>query len=214
MSDSITWQNELLMSRPENKSAENINCFEKPDACLVELVLAGDETAFEDIFERYKRFVAIIAGRYFQRPEQVEEIIQISFTKAFFELKDFRGKHDFSMASWLGKITTNTCLDTLKKQKRKAENLISELSDAENKFIFANLTDKSGNAENNLVGRDLAEKLLSRLPPADRALLQMLYTEEMSVDEISLVTGRSSSNIKVRAHRARAALRKVLGKFL
>lgn len=213
MSDSTIWQNELLTPRTENKSAEIIDDTERADFQLVRLVLAGDETAFETMFDRYKRLVAVIASRYFQRPEQIEEIIQISFTKVYFELKNFRGEYDFSMASWLGKITTNACLDMLKKQQRKPENLLGELSDAERERLLADLKG-GGNAEKTLIERDLAEKLLLHLPTADRALLQMLYAEEMSIRQVSEITGWSNSKIKVRAYRARNSLRKVLRKFL
>lgn len=211
MNHTTVWQNEILMPRAENESAETVTCDTKHDKQLIELVLAGDETAFEQLFERYKRLVASIATQYFQHPEQIEEIIQISFTKIYFELKDFRGNYDFSLPSWLGKITNNVCLDTLRGQKRKAENQLSELSDSERETFR---TQAAGNLENNFIERDLAEKLLSKLSAEDRAILQMLEVEEMSVKEIAEITGWSNSKVKVRAYRARHALRKVLRKFL
>ncbi|MBX7172285.1 MAG: sigma-70 family RNA polymerase sigma factor [Pyrinomonadaceae bacterium] len=201
MEYSTAWQDKLIMSRAEKMSAEI------SDSHLVELVLAGDSTAFEKIFERYKRFVASISARYFQQPEQIEEMIQISFTKIFFELKNFRGDHDFSMASWIGRITTNTCLDALRTQKRKSENQISEL-DLENEKLLKK------NSETEAIEKDLAEKLLARISQEDRAILQMIHVEEMSVGEVSEITGWSKSKIKVRAFRARHALRKIIHKFL
>ncbi|HEX8708967.1 MAG TPA: sigma factor-like helix-turn-helix DNA-binding protein, partial [Pyrinomonadaceae bacterium] len=64
------------------------------------------------------------------------------------------------------------------------------------------------------VTRDLAGKLLSRLSPEDRLVLVMLDVEGMSVAEIAKSTGWSGSKVKVRAHRARAGLRRVLERFL
>jgi len=209
-----TWQNDILIARSENESAEIVVCAGMTDKQLVALVLAGEETAFEQIFDRYKRLVAHVASRYFQRPEQIEEIIQISFTKAYFELKNFRGEHSSSLTSWLGRVTTNVCLDTLRNRKRKPENLICELSADETDILFADARQDDKTAESLLVERDLAEKLLSRLPAEDRAILQMLYEEEMSVGEVADATGWSSSKIKVRAFRARRALRKILRKFV
>lgn len=213
MNSVTAWQNEFPISRPTDESEEVVARPVKSDCQLVELVLAGDETAFEQIFDRYKRLVAAVASRYFQRPEQIDEIIQISFAKVFFELKEFRGKHDFSLASWLRRIATNACLDALRNQKRKPENLLCELSDSENDFLRRGAQhDKA--AEHFHIQRDLAEKLLSRLTAEDRALLQMLDAEEMTVGEVSEATGWSNSKIKIRAFRARRALRKILGKFL
>lgn len=209
-----TWQSEILMPGAHDESAEISFCAEKSDKQLVELVLTGEETAFEQLFERYKRLVASIAGRYFYRHEQIEEIIQISFAKVYFELKNFRGDHDLSLAGWVGRITTNTCLDTLRNQKRKPENLICELSTEENEFLLADIPQNEKTNENLLIERDLAEKLLSRLPVEDRAVLQMIYQEEMSILEVSEATGWSKSKIKVKAFRARNALRKILKKFV
>lgn len=208
------WQNEILMERRDGETAKVEVCSEMTDRQLAELVLSGEEAAFEHIFDRYKRLVAVIAARYFQRPEQIEEIIQISFSKVYFELKNFRGKHDFSLAGWLGRITTNACLDALRNQKRKPENLVCELSAEETDFLFAEKPQHNKTAESLCIERDLAEKLLSNLTADDRALLQMLYDEEMSVGEIAEVTGWSNAKIKVRAHRARHALRKILKKFV
>ena len=209
-----TWQNEILTSRPENESAKIVVSAEITDKQLIELFLAGEEIAFEQIFERYKRFVAAIVSRYFQCPGQIDEIIQTSFVKVYFELKNFRGNHDFSFASWLARITTNVCLDILRSQKRKPENLFCELSENEIEFLLAELQKNEKNEEKSLVERDLAEKLLSCLTAEDRAILQMLDAEEMSVREVAEVTGWSNSKIKVRAYRARNTLRKILRKFL
>ncbi len=65
-----------------------------------------------------------------------------------------------------------------------------------------------------MISRDLANKLLARLAPDDRIVLTLLDAEELSVAEIALVMGWTVSKVKVRAHRARQALRRVLGEFV
>lgn len=215
MDYSTAWQEKNFMPDADAESADFAEArAENPDKRLVELVLAGDETAFEQIFERYKRLVASIASRYFQRPEQIEEIIQITFTRAYFQLRNFRGLHDASLASWLARITTNSCLDALRSQNRKSENLLCDLTEPEIEILFAAAPDNGRDAEKSLVERDLAQKLLSRLGAEDRAILQMLDAEEMSVSEVAEITGWSSSKIKIRAWRARNSLRKILRRFL
>jgi RNA polymerase sigma-70 factor (ECF subfamily) len=210
-----TWQDEIQISRAvEKQNADFEITAEKSDSQLVELILSGEEAAFENLFDRYKRLVAAIASRYFHRPEQIEEIIQISFAKVYFDLKTFRGDHNFSFASWIGKITTNACLDALRSQKRKPENLWCEYSEAETEILFADAVDNEKTAETSFIERDLAEKLLSKLSAEDRAILQMLDAEEMSVQEVAEITGWSNSRIKIRAFRARKALRSILKKFL
>ena len=210
----FTWQNKILLSGTENESSGPETSAEKTDKELIELVLNRDELAFEQIFERYKRLVAGIAGSYFQRPEQIDEIIQISFAKVYSELKHFRGDHDFSLARWLGQITRNACLDALRKQKRKPENLFCEFTGEKIEVLFAHLQHKVKTAENLLIERDLAEKLLAQLQPEDRVILQMLYEEDLTIKQIAEATGWSNVKVRVRVHRARTALRKILKRFV
>lgn len=214
MDNTVALQNDHLMCQLDDPTDESYSSAEKTDRQLVGLVLTGEEGSFEVIFERYKLFVATVAGRYFRRREQIEEVVQISFTKVYFELKNFQFKHDFSFAGWIGRITTNVCFDILRSRKRKPEDLVSELSTAELEFLLAEAPNGQKTPENILVERDLAEKLLSCLEAEDQAILQMLYEEEMSVGEIAKLTGWSGSKIKIRAYRARQALRKILKRFV
>ena len=184
--------------------------FERSDRQLVEMVLAGDETAFEDIFQRHKRLAASVAARYFKRPEQVEEIVQTAFTKMYFELKNFRGLHELSLAGWLSRITANACLDMLRSQKRRPEDLECDLPDPE----ILGLETSGFSGEKPHIERDLAAKLLANLSAEDRVLLQMLYVDEFSVAEAAEALGWSVSKTKVRAWRARNALRKIVKKLL
>lgn len=183
----------------------------RTDAQLVELILAGDETAFESLFDRHKRLVGSIAARYFRRPEQIEEIVQIAFAKAYVELSRFRGAYDLSFASWLARITSNACLDIVRNQKRKPEDLIEDL---DNSVGLINDIVIHRSDEECVSDRDLADKLLSHLAADDRALLQMLYAEDMSVAEAAEQLGWSPSKIKVRAWRAKHSLRRILKRYL
>ena len=187
-----------------------------PDARLVESVLAGDESAFEELFNRHRRRVALIASRFFRRREQIEEIIQESFTKAYLALPDFSNERETSFASWLARISFNTCYDELRRQKRRPESAMSEVTEEEEEWLRGQLRAEmaGGDVESAAVARDLAHKLLARLSPEDRLLLVMLDVEGMSVNEIAKLNGWSVSKVKVRAHRARAGLRKALGRFL
>ena len=207
-------QNETLISRADEDIAYSALRVARSDSQLVELVLAGDETAFEQLFDRHKRMVAMVAGRYFRRPEQIEEMIQISFAKAFVELPKFRGEHDLSLASWLARITTNASFDALRSSKRKPEHLCCDLTEGELESLASFPSTEAPDAEKQLLHRDLAGKLLDRVPEDDRALLRMLYAEEMTVAEIAEATGWSQSKVKIKAWRARNAMRRVLKKFL
>ena len=202
-----TLQDKAIIYSAELRLADEGFTAERTDNQLVELVLAGDETAFEGLFERHKRLVAVVASRYFREPEQIEEIIQISFAKAFVELRKFRGDYDLSLAG----ITRNASLDLLRMQKRRPESLICESFEIAD---LANAESSGKSVEDHLIERDLAEKLLSSLPPEDRALLQILMAEDLSMAESAVQMGWSVSKTKIRAWRARKSLRRVLKRFV
>lgn len=206
--------NETIITRADERAAEASLRVERSDNQLVDLVLAGDSTAFEQIFERHKRLVALIARRYFRRPEEIEEIIQISFAKAYTEMARFRGIHERSFSSWLVRITSNACFDMIRNQRRKPERLACDLSEQEADALLELSATASDVTENTIVNRDLVDKILTGMPVEDRVLLRMLYAEEMSVADIADTLGCSSSNVKVRAWRARNVLRKMIRKYL
>ena len=186
------------------------------DSELIARINSLDETAFEELFNRHKRRVALIAGRFFRQREQIEEIVQETFTKAYFGLGDFSNQQENSFASWIARIAFNTCYDELRRMKRRPEDSLSNISEEDSEWLNAQLHSDwmSGSTESKAISRDLAEKLLSRLSPEDRLVLVMLDMEGMSVAEIAKTNKWSVSKVKVRAHRARAQLRRVLERFL
>ena len=190
---------------------------ELTDDALVAAVRGGDERAFELLFERHRLRVARTAGRFFPTREGVEEIIQETFTKAFFALDDYAGRHAASFPAWLTQIAVNCCYDELRRLRRRPRRADEDISDAESGALGSRLgaaLASGEDIESDLVSRDLAGKLLARLDDADRLVLTLLDAEGLSVAEIAEATGWSVSKVKVRAHRARARLRRVLKKFL
>ena len=178
-------------------------------------IAAGDDSAFEQLFERYRRHVARVAGRFFAQREQMEEIIQDSFTKAYFALGTYHGTHAASFKAWLTQIAVNSCYDQLRRTRRRPEQTLDS-SDNEGHLFATQLRamDPASDVERTAVSRDLAQKLLARLSPDDRMVLTLLDIEGFSVAEIAETTNWSISKVKVRAHRARAHLRKVLRRLL
>src|SRR5262249_37234168 len=189
---------------------------EQNDDELVVSVRSGDETAFARLFERHRHMVARLGYRYFSRREQVEDVLQESFIKAYLGLGRYQDGSERPFVSWLARITRDTCYDELRGRERRSENNIGDLSDEEAAYLTEHLRDLSanGNVESTAVSRDLASKLLARLKPDDRLVLALLKQEELSIAEIAELMGWTTAKVKMRSHRAQQGLRKVLRKFL
>ena len=186
------------------------------DEALVESIRAGGDDSFEELFMRHRRRVARIIGRFFNRPERVDEIIQDVFAKVYFALGDYSADRGKSFSAWLSRVTINTCYDELRRARSRPESSISEITDDETLWLNTRLSseDARADAESATISRDLATKLLARLSAEDRLVLTLLDAEDVSVAEIATLTGWKVSKVKVRAYRARHALRRVLGEFV
>ena len=167
------------------------------------------------LFERHRRSVTRLAYRFFYRREQVEDIVQESFANAYFALGAYRGGQERSFIAWLSRITVRACYDALRRSRR-AESVMSELNQEEKGLLAEKLRDvgKGSDIESAAISRDLASKLLQRLEPDDRIVLTLLSIGDLSIAETAELTGWSVSKVKMRAHRARRALRRVLHRFV
>jgi RNA polymerase sigma-70 factor (ECF subfamily) len=200
--DTIKLEHISSLSLPANNEIE-------ADERLVQAVLAGDEAAFNLIFERYRRLVVHLVSRFFRQRAEVEDITQQAFAKIYFSLKDFRGGHEKSFSAWASRLTINACYDELRRRGRRSENLFSEFSEAEREHLEQIATENSTDAEKSLVTRDLAEKILSRLDTKERLALTLLHGEDFSVSEVARIVGWSESNVKTRLFRCRNNLRNI-----
>ena len=180
------------------------------DEELVVATIAGEEAAFAELFRRHKRMTARIAGRFFPRQEQIEDILQTVFCQAYLALKQFQGKQEKSFPAWLSRITANACLDELRRQQRRQEQLFTDINEADATRMETQLRTVATTTEQHVISRDLAHKLLAYLKPEDRLMLTLLYEEGWSTAEIGKLLGRSVANVKVRAFNARLKLQRVM----
>ena len=152
--------------------------------------LDGDRDAFAELVRRHQQRVFRLAGRFFRRPEDVEEVAQETFLTAWRKLHTYAGRAPFE--HWLTRVCLRTCYARLRRRPppEPIEN-----------------PDRPVEAGDPLARLEL-ERLLSRLAPADRMVLLLLDGEGWSTAEIADRLGWTRTNVKVRAHRARARLRR------
>ncbi len=182
----------------------------KTDDELVGSAARGNEQAFAELIGRHRGMIFRVVRRYFERREDIEEIVHLSFVEAWFGIGAYRGGGAHSFAAWLARIATNSCHDELRRRKRRPENVISQLSDGESIFLFEHQSagETSGHVESSLITRDLADKLLKSLDPEDRKVFVMLKSENYSVAEIARNIGWTETKVKMRVHRSRSILQR------
>ncbi|HEY6229512.1 MAG TPA: sigma-70 family RNA polymerase sigma factor [Verrucomicrobiae bacterium] len=182
------------------------------DAELIAHSIDGNESAFEQLVDRYQPRVFQIASRYAQGSEEQADLAQEIFVKVYFALKDFRGEAPFE--HWLSRIAVRTCFDHLRRRQRKRESTFSDLTEDQSHWLeqisAADSAAKEEALANTREARELVGLVLERLRPADRHVITWLELEEKSVGEVADLTGWSKTLVKVRAFRARKAMRKII----
>ena len=184
---------------------------EPSDGDVIAAVLSGDTASFEQLVTRYSPRVFATARRYARRESEVEDIAQEVWSKAFQKLGTFRGEAPFE--HWLMRMCVRTCYDFLRAHQRNRETTFSELSDEQSDWLERYARDSDNASENAEAARQLVQRVLERLSPAARMVITLLEIEDRPIKEIAALTGWSLPLVKVRAFRARAEMRKVLGRL-
>jgi len=188
----------------------------KPDEELIAEVLGGDSAAFNELSSRHRPRVERLCQRFFSDPEMARDLAQESFIRAYTALKTYRAEMPFG--GWLRSIVINLCYDELRRRKRRPEELVGDFAAAEVQWMHlvneASPEDIVGDAEERQEAHDLAHRLLDTLRPEDRMVMVLKESEEMSVAEIAGILGWSEAKVKIRAFRARQALRKQAERML
>jgi RNA polymerase sigma-70 factor (ECF subfamily) len=180
---------------------------------LIRRCQRGDQSAFELLLKKFERKVFGLIYQIVRSPSEVEDIAQEVFTKLYFSLPQFRLEASFE--AWLYRITINQCYDFLRKRKRDAQVMESDLSEEEAIFFekFGSITQPHyPDISKRLEVREVAEKLLNELPPKDRSLLILKEIEGFSIEELTEILKTSASAIKLRLFRARNRLKLVYDK--
>src|SRR6266403_788127 len=195
------------LSPPAVAAAERGRVF-KPagsaeDRELVRRAQGEDKEAFEELIRRHQHRVFAVAGGILRKREDVEDIAQQVFVKAYFSLKRFDQRAAFS--TWLYKITVNECWDLLRKKKVRPLVYESDRSEEQARVVIT-----AGEKENRgpdiserIAARERVERLLEGLDERDRLMLILKEVEGFSIEEIAEVLNLNGNTVKVRLFRAR-----------
>ena len=181
-----------------------------PDKELVEKARRGDQSAFEQLVLANQNRVYSLALRLCGNREEAADLSQEAFVKAWQGLSAFQGESSF--ATWVYRLTTNVCIDHLRRKKRREEVEPAVSLDDENSG-WAEPADRASDPqlllEKSERGRALARGL-EQLPDWQRRVLVLRELSGLSYQEISDALDIDLGTVKSRIARARLALRKIL----
>jgi RNA polymerase sigma-70 factor (ECF subfamily) len=170
------------------------------DQILVQQAQQGDKGAFAQLVEMYQTPVYNLAYRMLGNANDAEDAAQETFLRAYTQFKKFHADQKF--ATWLLSIDAHYCIDRLRRRKFLWLSLEDEIL---SETLASDLPEPDQEALRHESQREV-EKLLEHLSPASRLVVVLFYWHDQSIEEISKMTGDSTSAVKVKLYRARQAL--------
>ncbi len=180
------------------------------DLEIVRLVLRGEIDRFAELIARYQQHVARITNRHVP-PDRVAEVAHDVFVRAYTSLPNFSGRTPFE--HWLSGIAVRTCYDFWRARRRE-ELPVSALTTEHQAWMDHVLAAESDDQfREQTRKREAAELLhwaLGQLSAENRLVITLVHLDGYSIRDAARLLGWSLVNVKVRAHRARHMLRKLL----
>lgn len=175
------------------------------DQTIINNVLGGDTTQFNELVLRHKDYAYTLALSIVHNPMDAEEIAHDAFMKAYKSLAAFNRQAKFT--TWLYRIVFNTAVSHLRKNNRPTT-AIDELTEQPVDSSFS---------DDGLAAREREKYIalgLNKLQPQDATLITLFYQQQLSLEEIGAVTGLQTANVKVKLFRARKRLARTLTDIL
>jgi len=169
---------------------------------LIERAQKGDAAAFNEVVTAYRKRIMGVVTRLIARPEDVEDVAQEVFLRLYYSLDQLRTAQVFE--PWLYRLTVNAAYDYLRKQRRRQEFRMSDLSEQQVMMADAAAGGRVEHHEQQQKKiRESVDSLLGAVSEADRILLMLKEVEGLSLKELEKIYKVNENALKVRLFRAR-----------
>jgi RNA polymerase sigma factor (sigma-70 family) len=180
------------------------------DARLIHGALRGEQAAFKQLLQKYHDPIFNLIYRIVRNREQVEDLTQETFVKAFASLKNFN--EEFAFSTWLYKIATNSTIDYIRKRKLDTFSIDKPVGMQESDYRFE-LPDTTFQPDKSIIQGQrarLIEEAINALPEKYRRVIILRHTEERDYAEIARILNLPIGTVKAHIFRARELLNKYL----
>ena len=199
-----TLKSQELLEKKKRESREE-------DSALIQRALAGDQRAFRRIRQKYQETISHLILRIVRnKKEEVDDLTQEAFIKAFTSLASFNEEYAFS--TWLYKIATNNAIDYIRKRKLQTFSIDKPLETEESDYSFE-LPDTDLVPDQKLISlqrKKMLDDAMNSLPPKYRMVMTMRHVDEKEYQEIAKTLKLPLGTVKAHIFRAREMLYKQL----
>jgi RNA polymerase sigma factor (sigma-70 family) len=175
----------------------------------VRSAINGDQTAFKNLMDKYQKPLYYHVLKMVKNHEQVEDIVQEAFMKAFDNLHSYNT--DYAFSTWLYRITTNHTIDYLRKKKLKTTS-INEPVKTKDGEMEIEISDQA-ETDRSVIRKErkaIIHQAIDNLPGKYKQVIELRHLEELSYQEISDQLDLPLGTVKAHIFRAREMLYKAL----
>jgi len=180
------------------------------DLDLVRQSKLGNRKAFDILVVKHQHKLASVISRYLKLPQQIEDVVQDTFIKAYLGIMSFREDSKFS--TWLHRIGVNAALDFLNAERRRIPLYQPPINSATNELIVSEIADDE-NPERFLSSKQIISSVLNRLPAELRTAITLREIDGLSYEKIARVMGCPVGTVRSRLSRARTDIAAQLRSF-
>ncbi len=175
------------------------------DAYVIDQVLDGDTAIYEVLVRRYNTKLYRVAKGILKDEDDIEDVMQDTYIKAYEKLNQFKGKAQFS--TWLTRILINEALASQKRNSKYLPYDLAQINDAQEYQPDIENKEKLEMQQN---AKKLLEAAIASLPEKYRVIFMLREVEKLSVTDTASLLDISEENVKVRLHRAKGLLKSTL----
>jgi RNA polymerase sigma-70 factor (ECF subfamily) len=194
-----------------NESRENTRRDSKAeDIILIDDAIAGKQEAYERLMKKYRQLIYNLIYRMIRNKEDVQDLTQEAFIKAFNSLDKF--DKQFSFSTWLFKIATNNCIDYLRKKKLHTFSIDKDISNDDDDYQFE-IPDNERTPDKNLLDKErkkILEEAIENLPNKYKSVILLRHRDEKDYEEIAKKLKLPLGTVKAHIFRGRELLNKYL----
>jgi RNA polymerase sigma-70 factor, ECF subfamily len=181
------------------------------DSAIIQRAQQGDDGAFNQIVQAYRKRILGTIARLIGHPEDVEDVGQEVFVRLYYSLEQLRAPEVFE--PWLYRLTVNAAYDHLRRQRRRPESRMADLAEAQVELADAAESGRKMAAEQEKRQlQELVETLLSGVSEQDQILLKLKEVEGLSLKELEKIYNTNENALKVRLYRARQRVLRALSR--
>lgn len=173
---------------------------EEQELQLIKAAQNGDTQAYGKLASQYQNMVFTLCMRMQNNREDAEDICQEILVKVFQRINKY--SHQAPFGAWLYRLSYNENINMIRKNKRLGHTVDVTENEKENWTDTKNVLDTIEASER----KEIILRALDTLGEVDRYLIMAFYFEELPIKEISVATGLTESNIKIKLHRSRKAM--------